>query len=348
MISIFQVFKIIMGLLIAGFFFYIIMSFSGIYAWFQEGQQERLVMQNFRDTVYDTYVNGIPTGFRGFEKFSDLSYDDPPRVSSLSADVAVEAPLFLKPGKNLYIYRQTLDLGWWGFSWVGALPEMKIVFNPLNYSPEYWGVMEELAGIFPQSQDPRITLGFCTGDRELEGVERDYFISAIRHPRDLNFTPCTRDFPDNYFLIIISSQEMGPSNGVLVSPVGNATGYVYHKNQSFIYSDPLDILAVLMGLGNIWGTETVYKYKSNLLLSELQLAARKEAERSELMRLNRRCVDTYGELADILCSGEDSICRLAQSMRDSGYSNPGDFQRLNALNEMAGGKYRELEAEGCE
>lgn len=348
MLSVFQVFKIIMGLFIAGFFFYIILNFTGIYTWFQESQQEILIMQNFRDTVRNTYVYDIPAEFRHFENFEELRYDDPPRISSLSGDVSMDAPLFLKPGKNLYIYRKTLDLGWWRFQWVGALPAMKIVFNPLDYSQEHWSIMQDLAGIFPQSQDPRITLGFCTGNRELEGVERDYFISAIRQPRDLNFSLCTRDFPENYFLIIISSQDLKPSNGVLVKPMGNGTGYVYYRNNSFIYSDPLDILAILLGLDSLWGPDTLYRYKNTLLFSELQIAAKKEAERSELMRLNRRCVDTYGELGNILCSDENSICRLAESIMDSGYSDPGDFQRLSELNGQAEDKYRELEAEGCE
>ncbi len=336
-----------MGLIIAGFFFYIILNFSGIYAWFQTGQQEMLIMHNFRDTVRNVYVYDIPTGFTGFEKFSDLRYDNPPQVSSLSGDVSMDVPLFLKPGKNLYIYRQSLDLGWWRFHWIGALPAMKIVFNPLNYSQEYWGLMQDLAGIFPQSQDPQITIGFCTGERELEGVERDYFISAIRQPRDLNFSLCTREFPDNYLLIIISSQGLKPSNGVLVSPLGNGTGYIYYKNNSFIYSDPLDILAILLGSGSLWGPDTLYKYKNSLLFSELQMAAKKEAERTELMRLNKKCVDTYGELGDILCSGEDSICRLAETITDSD-PDPGDFQKLLDLNNQAKNKYRELEAEGCE
>lgn len=348
MISVFQIFRIIMGLIIAGFLFYVIMQFSGIYAWYQEGQQEKLIMQSFLETAGSVYVHNVPTSFIGFEKFSDLRYDSPPAISSSAGDAEADVPLFLRPGKSLYVYRQTLELGWWRFNWVGALPEMKIVFNPLNCSPECWKVMQDLAEILPQSRDPEITMGFCTGERELEGVERDYFISAIKSPRDLNLAPCTRSFPPGYFLIAISDEGAVPAGGVLVEPLGNGTGYIRYKNSTFIYSDPLDILAVLMSLDNIWGSDTLYKYKNSLLLSELALAARKEAERCELMRLNRRCTETYGELGQILCSDENSICRLAEAVRDSGYTSLRDFIMLKDLNAQAGEKYGELEAEGCE
>jgi hypothetical protein len=154
MISLYQLFKIIFGLVISGFTLFVILNFTGVYIGIQEDSQRAAILKNFIKTAGDVYISGNPAGFDDFSRQDfTLSFDisEPEGIVSQAGKTPVFFPLFLSPGKRLFIYRNELDLGWWKFRFIEAMPRTRIFFNPRSASPEAWELVRSIVLVLPDS-----------------------------------------------------------------------------------------------------------------------------------------------------------------------------------------------------
>lgn len=343
MISIFQIFKIIFGLIVATFFLYFILNFTGVYSSFQLGQQKVQIIKNFGKAVQDVYVFDTPMKFTDFSLTDDRVEYNPPYVSFGELRRKIEVPLFLVPGKEVYVYRGELNLGWWKVNWIGALPTTTVILNPLTYSPRSWDAMRGLVRMFPQTQNPEISFGFCSGEELYDTYDRDYFLRGIRDRAELGFIPCNATLPRDHVLVTINdypANTTAPSSGLLVVPNATGLGYAVWEGETYLYKDPLDLFSLLTG------GSRVYAYKNSAVLSELQLASVKETQRAQLMVFKGKCLSLHEELAGVLCgASQNTICNIAAS---GNYTHPVAMAALANLSTRAEEIYLDLEGEGCD
>ena len=211
--SVFEIFKIVLGIIIAGFFLYFMLQFAGLYTTTETKSAEVQEYKNLKKLVEDTYIYNIPTS-------ADLkkipAFASPPYISE-GAAVSVNPSIlfFFNPGKRLAVYRGSLDLGFWKTDFVGVIPEQRIFYGLEEYEFDHLSFIQNLTELFPQSADPLIDFGFCSGDSELISKNRDDFLKPIKgivktrssgSLDDLrnNLRPCTADFQQPKTKVIIT------------------------------------------------------------------------------------------------------------------------------------------------
>lgn len=361
MMSVFQLFKMILGLVTASFFLFFLLKFSGIYTTFQGGQNELDTMNGFLDVARGVYIYGDPVEFKGFSgsgRYSKLRYEPPFIYSGAMEAKATGVTLFMIPGKTLNVYRTTVDVGWWKYSAIGALPLMKVYYSPVNCNSDCWRAMEKLTMAFPGPGEPRVSFGFCNGTGLTETVDRDYLATrleaiALGYEDAFSFEPCGHRAKPDELVVEFVSGETYPTNGFAVDALDDATGYVYYARTSdmsgrlekhkLAYKDPLDILAI------VTGGEAGFEYKNENMFAELETAAKKESARAEMLAgayarpgvRDQRCSAAYGNLREAM----NNLTALMDNPR------PDDLESMRLLNEAhasAAAVYEGLRGSGCE
>ena len=99
MIQVFQVFKLVMGIMISVFVLYFLVNYAGSYATVQEEMRLGKIMQNFDKGVRDVYTTGNPASYDGFAKAKDeISFDvaKPPGIVTKLGKQSLSVPAFFK------------------------------------------------------------------------------------------------------------------------------------------------------------------------------------------------------------------------------------------------------------
>lgn len=301
MISLYQIFKIIFGLIISVFILVIIIYFLSSYTQVQEDSQRALILKNFLKTAGDVYLTGNSLAFADFSKQKFiLSFDikEPEGVLSNVGKTPVFFPLFLKPGEELFLWKGDLDMGWWSFRFVEAMPRTRIIFTVL--SPE-WELVGKITSFLPDSDffEPKITFGFCDGPSLQETLcggeacEQQDFLFHISSPPP-TMSKCSLPLPQDAILITISpSCSPTFSEGFCLTPP-NADGignlYISGFSTPLLYKDPLDIVAAVIGgeKKDLFGNSgaTLYEYKNNVFRKEIQLGAQIMSNRALIVGSN--------------------------------------------------------------
>jgi len=298
MISLYQMFRLIFGLVISGFILIIIIHFIGVYTDLQEDSQRAQIMKSFLKTAGDVYLTGNPVDFTSFsmQEFK-ITFDstEPEGIVSNTGKTPVYFPLFFSFGKKVFIWKGELDMGWWKFRFVEAMPRTRIIFNPL--SPD-WDLIKEIVYLLPDSEffEPKITFGFCDSSLLQEKLcggefcEKQEFLFQLLSPPQ-SFSKCSTQMPDGAVLITISQSCSSTfSQGFcLTPPNSDGIGNLYFKSvqDPLLYKDPLDIVSALIGgeEKDIYGNsgETLFEYKNNAFREELVLAAKMMSNRALLV-----------------------------------------------------------------
>ncbi len=365
--NLFQIFKIIMGLMVAGFFLFFALKFAGIYAGVQTGSIGLEETQNLKKAIEDVYIYDVDTPFR----LNDVPFYAPPPYISKSRHVKVHdsIPFFFKPGKDLIVYKKYLDLGFTEIGWVGVLPRMKILYNPLNQptTNEDYRMMFSLTELFPQTERDKIGFGFCNGAVPGSINSTGEFLGVIKpfidsQPFQLNLELCTRKTRPEEVRVIISETEEAiyPEDGVFLRPIPGAdgVGLIYFmgenvvgetENFTLVYKDPLDILSVLAG-----GIDA-YEYKNRLVFEYLDVFARNEIDRAKLLAFqysairDRECPVLYSDLESslvVMGSYADRILNsgeFTENLRNFADMN----DTVNLVMKDVQRAYSELEDRGC-
>ena len=166
----------------------------------------------------------------------------------------------------------------------------------------------------------------------------------------VSFSPCTAPLSDRHRLITISgscSPSFGGAGVCITPPDDRGMGYAYipGSNEAYIYKDPADIVALVLGAGT-HGTsgDRLYHYKNRVLSKRLSLAGSVLSRRALLIAQNlepgHRCADMYSELGDRL--------KAVSDLAESDYM---DFNNMRSLTENINSAMRlhqNLVGSGCD
>lgn len=383
MISAYQAFKMVLGLMISGFVLYFLIFYTGTYSQTQEQSQQITILKNFEKLVQDVRSTGNPSPFTDFGEatFRTLSFEikEPEGLAQVVADVgkvSLAVPLLFRPGELLFVDTGIMDLGWWEFSAVTAMPDTKIVVNPIDASPESWSYLKDAIGYMPSTIgfQPKATFALCDGNVIVEdfldlcgpkeGVpcEKEYF---LRIPRpDYGLSRCTAAMDDSQVLVTISPDCSGITTGVCFEPPTQGTGNarIAGSPTAYMYHDGMDWAAIIIGgsRSDIYGIagENLWKHKNRVFGIHVGLAAETMAERSRMLataiensvnqgRLSAdsqsaACKDDYLALGAVLDVVADSLAEKNY------YTSFSSVRQLNEKLAEAKAISRELVNKGCE
>ena len=346
MISLYQLFKILFGLIISGFILFVIIYFLSSYTQIQDSSQQATTLKNFLKTAGDVYTSGNSVGFDDFYgKDFKLTFDtrEPEGIVSGTGKTPVWFPLFFSLGDEVFLSRATIDMGWWEFHAVEAMPRTRIIFNPMT---DDWDFLMEIVQFLPDSEffDPKITFGLCDGSLLQEKLcggdfcEKQGFLYQLSNPRIMD--KCTVRMPDNARLIIISPScsQTFSQHFCLTPPNTEGVGNINLRGSqsNLLYKDPIDIIAAVIGgyEKDLYGNsgETLYEYKNTVFREELSLASRILANRALIVGSKHP---------------QSSPCQKAYSDEDY-YKNLGTVSSLLKQLKQAKTTHEELAKRGCD
>lgn len=360
MISLYEIFKIIFGLIISSFVLIVLFNFIGSYTLLQEDTQKAQIIKTFIKASDDVYITANTIDFDNFEKQQmSLSFDtqEPEGILFDGTKAKVHFPLFFSPGDQVIIERQVMDMGWWKFRFVEALPRMRIIFNPINPTQATWKVIEDITQFFPDSEfyDTKITFGICDGPSLQEKLcsgewcEKQSFLFYLSQP-PLKGEKCQVAMPQNAMVLTISSSC--PQTGICISPPNSeGIGNVYISGRSVVYKDPLDIISVFLGgeKSDIFGYsgKALYEYKNDIFRKEVRAAAEMMSQRALLLSsvhqsANPQCSQSFS-------SFQSEMRSLADFLSDEEYHvSQGKATAFVSLLKNAKAAHEKLVQRGCD
>ena len=354
MITVYRLFQIIMGIILSGFIFFILISFAGDYASLGREGVRLKTLDVFLQDVDSVYFSGNPVVFREFTREYSSCHptpDSPPRLScyaegSLMESEALLVPVFTRAGDDTLITRNSLDLGWTRLDYVEALSPLTVVFNPLDDDDDTWETMEGIARAFPDTTGQEVMVGFdlCDGasllieENKGKPYERNVFLNLISAERSA-LTKCMKSMSDDQLLVTISPACSSgfAGSGICVQPSLTGVGHAHISGQaeSHVYKDPVDIAALIIGgsrknvFGEAAGEET-WRFKNEFMLQSIRTAARVKEKQvgmlASLSSTNDECRSNYNALSSSLSgiaalSGGDYNAHADMAMLSSELDN---------------------------
>lgn len=314
MLSVYRLFQIIMGLILSGFIFYLLISYAGNYAQTGDKAVKYKTIDVFIQDADNVFLTGIPLNFTGFSR-DDFSScysrsGNPPKIfcyfdGETQESEPLTIPILLKPGEDMLISRGTLDLNWTQLSYVTATPQMTIIFNPINTDDATYGLMASIAEAFPDTErlDPKVLFNVCDGGSLLTSSHSDggEFARAVRSippGSRMPYSPCTASLSSSQVLVTIDPAcdptyaSSGSSSGLKVCAQPYASGtslaFITGVSDPFLIKDPVDVAALIIGgremglFGKTVGEEN-YDSKNDVMLDHLSSAAAVMAQRSQAL-----------------------------------------------------------------
>ncbi len=360
----FEVFKIIIGIVIGVFILFFMLNFTGLYSTYQQESIEVTHLKNFKRVLQDVYLSDTPAVFR---MKIDTDYN-PPKISLYTKagnvlDTRIPVPFFYKTAekdKDVIGYSGFVDHGFTKFKFAGVFPAKNFFFNIVPFSNQSFGIVSSLTQILPGAEDPPMFYGFCFNDDDYlfypqpsktgflndvnQIIEYTSKIDPNWKPKDKKIDFCTKQRDANDIIITVTDQENFPENGFLVKPDGRL-GKVFFKEstqpRALIYKDELDVLAAIAG------GEQAYKYKNTEQMTFLEIAAKSEIERANNLAFafqNSKplCSSLFEDAKSVLTKFKDSVGKMKTKFNDM--STVVEYSDLeNQVKE----KYKELESQNC-
>jgi hypothetical protein len=370
MISTYRLFQIIMGIILSGFIFYMLLGFAGDYAMLGEGGIRQKTLDVFLEDADTVYLSGNPVSFT---QFSGDDYSSchprattPPVMHCFIDGKAVTTrqlmiPIFMRLGDEVLIYRGSLNLGWTSLDYVEALSGFTVVFNPRDSDEDTWRIVRGVAAALPDTTDytPKVFFDFCDGNdlliRNAMGAsyERRDFLGIIGTTRDA-YSGCTAPLSQNQILVTISQSctQSSTYSGICIKPSSGAgEAYMAGSNETYVYKDSLDLAALIIGgtrktlSGKPMGEET-WRFKNEFMLASIRTLADVMERRCDwIMQLDvssvpQECKDLY---LDLKYSLEE-----VRVLLDGDYQDVDEMDDLNQGLESSGEIWQDLVNMGCE
>ena len=347
MISVFQVFKIILGIIISSFILFFLLKFAGSYTEIGESSRQVSILVNFKKSVEDVYTTGIASDFKG-EDLKILGYTPPTILTEVSNLNMEPVPLLIVPDEELLIYRNEFEGEWWKFYFVEAVPEMKIIFVPLG-GERVWPVIGNITKLLPSTENMNIKVRFglgCNGSEFFFGWEGYRFLESIlpnARVSGIEFSTCGNgDYFRNEDYTVITVSEDFTDADFLVVPMENGMGHVYIKDgyeyNDYVYRNYLDIVALLLG------GRKYYDYIGKKFTDELKVAVDIGIREAGLLRgdtnIRKRCGSELSKFTATLSLIRDMIEESDLKKED----NAREFARHLEESVEA---YKTLERLGC-
>jgi hypothetical protein len=378
MISVFQIFKMVFGVIASIAVLYFLITYAGSYGESQKDVQRSLILKNFRQLAEDVYMTSNPHDF-DFSKFgTSLRYDTKASVPTFrfnNNELQTTMPLFFRYGDAISVTQGRIDYGWWRFNYVMAAPQLTVVFNPVGRTDEIFDAMRNITEALPDTvaTDTNFLYTMCGYDSGtdtacsvclLDTFEK-YDFRSVLNPNFYRSDPalCTRPAAYNQVLVTVSPGCAASSTAdICVNPSG---GVFYMRGSAgpHPYMDGLDIAAAVIGgtsddgIHGIEG-ENLYTYKQGAFREQMKMASDIGTIRATLMYnklsgllLSGRiesgsdpalCMPQYVHLRDAL-QGVSSVLYYPNYYSDSVLKG-----NLKSALSDASDAYRELANNGCE
>jgi len=363
--NVFDVFKMVLGLIASFFILFFLISYAGIYSQMQENIQRMMILDNFLTAAEDVYLTGNSVVFSDFSKKSiGLDFDgksDPAKLVSQAGDVLVRIPLVFMPGDKVVIDMKSMDFGWWKFRFAEALPEMTFIFNPTVNEERVRSIMKGMTGLLPDTtgRAPKIRFGLCNGGTIIKPCSNDFceslsFLGRIDMYRE-NMQPCTAVMGKGQRLVSFDfscPNDMLKKGLCIVPPgIGESHGYAFFNETlgHYIYKNPLDLVALAVGGKEVGlygdAADNLYVHMNAMFRRELSLVADISSQRARLVSASlpdseekSECGLAYSEFwtamdGIIAVTADDYYTDYAKSGELAGYLNDADdaYQRLVAM-----------------
>ena len=351
MLSVFNLFKIIFGVIISIFLIFMAFRFSSSYMEIGEASKKISSLANMKIIAEDVYSSGIPSNITIESNL--IKFYSPPSFISDAGTIDINLPIIFRKGDKILIYRQEIDYKWWNYRFLFIIPETHIGFVPTENTKDVWTVMENLTLMFPSTERLYPKVYFGAGCKSTTfyrpRFEVKKFLRAIGLFRvdyeNMFDNDCTGVNTYDYLIAKILPRETNEfsidENSIAVLPVSGNVGYVYinksGKIKSHVYKNMIDIVALLVS------GEEVYNYISKHYMKSLSLAASIKAREANMLAskgLMGMCGTKYGEFANTLTTIADL------SKRD--YESLNDMIMLDEALEKSKMIYNELKVMGCE
>jgi len=284
-----EAFKLILGIIASVFLISFFIYYAGVYSQIQGNIQKNIILKNFLKTADDVYITGHPVTFSDFLKINEglYFYPETSEFGFKTATLPVEIPFFFTTsGKNeFYIFRNNIDLDWYKFYYVVALPEMDIVFDTGDDDTSK-SIVKGIVSLFPSTYytQPKIRFGFCDSAERYD--KYDFLTVVDSYTSSLI---CQLHQTDKIRIVRIGNNCQN-KDGVCISPIDDSIGYVYVDNETYIYKDMLDILVLILGSGqrNVFGklSSQLFDYKNRIFLDEIVIASKIMGARADIIANN--------------------------------------------------------------
>lgn len=351
MISAFQVFKIILGIVISAFILMFVINFVGSYMGVGETTRKVSLLLNFKKSVQDVYTTSVATDFDMGES-EILRYVAPNIQTGVSSMDVEPIPLIMVPGKELLVSRNEYDIGWWKFYFVQSMPKTRVMFVPLADKEESISMMGNITSFFPPDRNVETRNEFGVGCSEGEfwvGINRkDFLDSAIPSlmASDFVFSVCGEELHERlkgegYRIVVISHSITG--DDFIVEPPQEGIGHVHVKGEDgeygeYVYKNPMDIVSLLLG------GERTYSYMNGKFMDELEAGTGTASREMGLLmgvgNIKNRCGEDIEKFRITLKEISDLIPKLGEGKEK-------EFIEFTGLLVQSGDEYAELRRMGC-
>jgi hypothetical protein len=342
MMDAFDVFKIIFGIIISFFIIQFVLQFLDSYSQIGEASKQISGLTSFNKIMQDVYTTGIPTSFT-LDDYDKIKFYQPPYIMTEAGTLTLDSPTVFIPAKNIFIYRGELDLHWWRYYFLYAIPGSNVIYIPLNNSPLVFGAMSNLTLVLPFTEkvDQKFYFGFgCNGTSYyFSNWERERFLNIIGYIStdysNLVDNDCSgAGIPDFYKKIKVSLQAPVNESGIFMVPKGAGMGYVYVDGKPYLYKNPLDIVYV------IFGGEGLYEYGNRDFFSKFSLAVDLKLRESQMISV----------MEPLVCrdSRQEFMSALGLLKTPGNYTSEADMMAFSQNIARSIEIYQQLEVLGCE
>lgn len=279
MLSVFQIFKMILGVIVFVFVMTFFLRISDLYSGVGEKRIEFEIADAFDRVVKQTYTSGNPTTFNGFTEYEFLLYNTPKLLFG-SSQKTLTIPVFMIADKaEMTLERRCEDYGWFRFCWVFAYSEgAQILFTPLDNRPADRDMIRTIIDMLPDSYD----YGFCNGTDVRVNTKELFIVYLTTSLEGDTFQDCEFSLKDNVRLVTLGETDnladfqLHPGGEISIQ--GNVVrSYVFGEIQERTFTDN-DIVMIVTG-----GVPAL-DYKKEAFEKDLKTISRIMWERTKLVR----------------------------------------------------------------
>ncbi|MBN1896305.1 MAG: hypothetical protein JW789_01075 [Candidatus Aenigmarchaeota archaeon] len=293
MLSVFQIFKVVLGIIIFIFVMTFFLQITDIYGNIGEKGEELELVQVLDTTLMRTYTSGNPGTFQGFQGLDFVVYETP-KLKYPSNQKTLSVNTFLIPSEDeMDVERTCDDYNWFRFCWVYAYPKsLSIIFNPMKNDAESRVLIESIVLLLPDDVD----FAVCNRTDVMMGDKEKFlrFVRGENTDSEKNmegkiYERCDVPIPDYFRLVTIADDDtVAPlRNDILLVPSNPSNGYYSELIGGFeetksepltgSYEDVKDIYFLLTS------GKAALDFRNEQFGKELEIAARLMNERVTLI-----------------------------------------------------------------
>lgn len=271
MISVFQIFKLLIGIIVFIFIMTFFLDITNMYSDLGGSQKEYSIANAFDKTARDVYTSGKSAQFSGFEDLKILMYRPPTLLFGSQKTLSV--PLFMIPDKtNMTLERHCNDYEWFRFCWLLSYSDRGVIlFSPLENTESVRSEIIKFVDAMPDAY----SYGFCNGTESKVNDKAGFSSFVENSMATKTFIDCTFTPEENMRIILFG--DVSPSEGMLAISGYQAKESAGGEIKEISFTDA-DIPALVTG-----GVDGA-TYRQKLFSEELKAATHIMLERTKLVR----------------------------------------------------------------